>query len=164
MSKFTHEWALWHHSPQDTKWSLDSYNKLLNITNIDEFWTIYNLFDDNNLKYNMLFLMKEEINPLWEDEQNINGGSLSFKIVNNITQTWLELSISLISDKIVNNSSELEKINGISISPKKGFCIIKIWLKNNTNLSYRKFKYLNFLGSIYKPHVNSYDSQNKKLK
>ena len=107
-------------------------NILYTITNLNEFWNIYNLMNIECLKYNMLFLMKDDILPLWENKHNINGGSISIKVVNkNIFDIWLELSMGLIGEYIFINKINIENINGISISPKKGFCILKIWLKSS---------------------------------
>ena len=61
--------TLWHHDPKDTNWTLDSRNKLYQIKNIDDFWCIYNSLNTECLKYNMLFLMKNDIKPLWRMSQ-----------------------------------------------------------------------------------------------
>ena len=75
--------------------------------------------------------MKEDILPTWEDPQNIKGGCWSFKVGRRETfNAWLDLSISLVGNTLVQEYQSPILINlltGISISPKKGFCIIKIW-------------------------------------
>ena len=77
----------------------------------------------------MLFIMKEGITPVWEDEQNRNGGCFSYKINNKfVTQIWKDLSYSLMGETLTENVSFNNNINGITISPKKSFCIIKIWI------------------------------------
>ena len=44
----------------------------------------------------MFFIMREGIEPFWEDPQNVNGGCWSFKISKgNIKKYWTELSIYL---------------------------------------------------------------------
>tara|TARA_B110000211_G_C14093141_1_gene560676 strand:+ start:14368 stop:14775 length:408 start_codon:yes stop_codon:yes gene_type:complete len=65
------------------------------------------------------------IEPRWEDVHNKRGGYWSFKIENNVAvKSWDVLSKFLIGETLCDNHSI---INGISISPKKQFCIIKIW-------------------------------------
>ena len=101
----------------------------------------------------MLFLMKENVEPLWEHEKNINGGCWSFKISKGDLKTsWEELSVNLTSETLCKNS---DIINGISISPKKTFCIIKIWNndknKNKSNLL-NSVNNLSFDSCIYKAH------------
>ena len=51
----------------------------------------------------MLFLMRENINPTWEDENNIRGACYSFKISNKIiTNAWKNISYNLVSENLVN--------------------------------------------------------------
>ena len=153
------EYTLWQHNPKDINWSIESYNNLYTITNEDEFWCIYNLLNTECLKYNMLFLMKKDIYPIWEHPCNKNGSTISLKIVyKDIYHSWIELSMALFGNYICKNPEENEIINGISISPKKGFCIIKIWLSKNID---RKIEYnnniknLDFKNAIYKQHYQS---------
>ena len=76
--------------------------------------------------------MKEGIKPMWEDKQNINGGCFSYKINNKVvTKIWKELSYALMGETL----SDYDIINGITISPKKNFCIIKIWISNCDNIN-----------------------------
>ena len=77
----------------------------------------------------MLFLMREGIKPIWEDTRNRDGGCFSYKVANKlVTQTWKQLSYSLVGETLTNDLKLRPNINGITISPKKNFCIIKIWL------------------------------------
>ena len=78
----------------------------------------------------MLFLMRKGIQPTWEHEKNRHGGCFSYKINNRqVTNSWKNLSYVLLGETLT--ESKLSKyINGITISPKKNFCIIKIWLSN----------------------------------
>ena len=84
---------------------------------------------------------------------NKNGGCWSFKIPKgNILKYWTELSIYLLGENVTKKD---RIINGISISPKKTFCIIKIW---NNNKEKNDKKLLNtkmdipFDSCIYKQH------------
>ena len=44
----------------------------------------------------MLFIMRENINPIWEDVKNKEGGSFSFKIGNKfIKDIWETLTYAL---------------------------------------------------------------------
>ena len=70
--------------------------------------------------------MRDNIHPLWEDKNNINGGCWSYKKnINLISDLWTDISIYLIGETLYN---EPLQINGISICMKKGKnSIIKIW-------------------------------------
>ena len=98
------------------------------------------------------FSLCEGILPFWEDAKNVNGGCWSFKISKG--------SIKSIGQNLVyscgENITKKERlINGLSISPKKTFCIIKIWncdkSKNDKNLLNKKMD-IPFESCIYKQH------------
>ena len=146
-------WVLWFHDPLDNNWKLESYKKIACITSIEDYWNTFNFINNNIIENSMLFLMREGIDPLWEHEKNVNGGCWSLKIEKgNIQPIWNQISLYLCSENISGNS-EIE-INGISISPKKNFCIIKIWNnKNNDKIeNLKKIENISYEGIIYKPH------------
>ena len=108
----------------------------------------------------MFFIMREGILPIWEDKQNKTGGCWSFKIIKkDVFNAWNELAITLLGESITKNPVQNMEINGISISPKKSFCIIKIWNKdsnnNNSKIISKKIPYLYICDSIYKSHIKT---------
>jgi len=128
------EWTIWSHLSNDTDWSLNSYKNITTINNVESILTLYENLPENIIKYCMLFIMRKGINPIWEDEKNRNGGCFSYKINNKyVTEIWKDLSYALIGETITKNDSFNNNINGITISPKKNFCIIKIWISNCCN-------------------------------
>ena len=81
---------------------------------------------------------------------------MSFKIYKkDIYDAWIQLVVNLISENLLKETKNFNKINGISISPKKTFSIMKIWFRDN---SINEAKYLNQMDkfnyeeSIYKEH------------
>ena len=133
--KFENKWSLWFHELFDNDWSIKSYKKLYTFDNIAEFWILYN--NIISLHNGMFFLMKNDILPIYEDKNNINGGYWSIKISNeNILKTWIDLSIELIRG----NLDKKNIISGLTLSYKKKFYIIKIWI---TNKKYNNLSYLN---------------------
>lgn len=130
LHKLNDSWNLWAHLSNDSNWNLKSYRNLSNFKYVEDILSIYQLLDDNLVKNCMLFLMRENITPMWEDENNINGGCFSYKINNRyVVELWKNLSYLLVGENISSNENFNSIINGITISPKKNFCIIKIWLK-----------------------------------
>jgi translation initiation factor 4E len=128
------KWTLWSHLPNETDWSLNSYKNITNFNTVESILTLYENLPENIIKYCMLFIMKEGITPVWEDEHNRNGGCFSYKINNKfVAQIWKDLSYSLMGETLTENDSFNNNINGITISPKKNFCIIKIWISNCDN-------------------------------
>ena len=125
-SKFKNCYNLWIHSTYNNDWSLDSYQKIYNINNISSFWKVFNNHYD--LLDGMYFFMKDNINPIYEDNNNINGGYWSIKInTKDAFNTWLYLCMDLISG----NLDTKNIVNGLSICNKRKFFIIKIWIKNH---------------------------------
>ncbi len=125
------KWVLWAHLPHDTDWTLKSYKKIMTVHSVEEMVALYSAIPEKLVKNCMLFLMREGINPMWEDPQNRQGGCFSFKVPNKtVHNVWKQLSYILVGETLTNDCRLLKLINGITISPKKAFCIIKIWLKN----------------------------------
>ena len=125
------KWVLWAHLPHDTDWPLKSYKKIMEFTTIEEVIALYQALPEKLVKNCMLFLMREGITPTWEDKKNRDGGCFSFKIPNKIVPSiWKRLSYVLTGETISNDNKLLRVVNGITISPKKSFCIIKIWTSN----------------------------------
>jgi translation initiation factor 4E len=158
--KLNDSWVLWYHSPIDNKWDINSYKMIKSVNTIEEFWSLYNFLNDDHVNYSMFFLMREGINPIWEDEHNKSGGCWSFKIAKkDVYKSWTELSIALLGEFITIDKTNSKEINGISISPKKTFSIVKIWNNNSKNHSYnilsKKIPYIYLNSSIYKAHISS---------
>ena len=124
-------WILWAHLPHDTDWGLKSYMKIYEFNTVEQAITITETLPPVLVTNCMLFLMRKGINPIWEDERNRNGGCFSYKIPNkDVPDAWKQLSYSLVGETMSDNNKLLPHINGITISPKKNFCIIKVWLAN----------------------------------
>ena len=124
------KWNLYYHLPQDKQWDLDSYKYIAkNIDNLDTLIALNESIPEKIIKNCMLFVMKSGITPMWEDKQNRDGGCFSFKVSNKqVYDVWTHLFYSLCGETLCINSDHNKYINGITISPKKNFCIIKVWL------------------------------------
>ena len=127
--KLAGSWILWAHLPQLNDWSLSSYVKLYKITCMEEVIAIMEALPPIMIQTCMLFLMREGINPIWEDPRNVTGGCFSYKIGESyVCSVWKELSYIVCGETTSTTTKTFnEKVNGITISPKKHFCIIKIW-------------------------------------
>jgi len=126
------KWDLYYHLPYNKKWDLSSYTLIFkDIDSIDKMMSIQNALPETVIKQSMLFVMRSNITPTWEDENNKNGGCFSFKVINKyVMSVWADLFYSLCGETIFAEPKQNELITGITISPKKHFCIIKIWMKN----------------------------------
>ena len=125
------KWNLWAHLPQDPDWTFNSYKKIYQFKTVEETIAVTETLPENLVKNCMLFIMKDGIIPMWEDPMNINGGSFSYKVSNkNVVEVWRELTYVLVGETFSSNSIFVNRVTGITISPKKNFCIIKIWMSN----------------------------------
>lgn len=152
------KWVLWAHLPHDTDWSLKSYNKIIELNSAESVISCMNTVPPQMVKNCMLFLMRKGINPTWEDPRNMNGGCFSFKVNNNdVYKTWTHLSYLLTGETLSNNHKLQEKITGITISPKKSFCIVKIWLETLDHQNPKELQMvdgINIQGCLFKKHRN----------
>ena len=105
----------------------------------------------------MIFCMRQNILPTWEDPLNRDGGSFSFKINNSdIYDVWNELMTTLMSEMLIKDEILNQSINGITISPKKNFCILKIWMRNIDTQNVKLFNLpssVDTKSTIFKKHI-----------
>jgi hypothetical protein len=152
-------WTLWIHLPHDTNWNIDSYKKICSFRYLDQAIALINQIEESLVVNCMLFIMREDIKPIWEDEKNKNGSCISYKINNRLVYNiWRQMSIFMVSETLLDNIEHQTAINGITVSPKKNFCIVKLWFNNNidekTSISVNKgiTELSNFEG-IFKRHM-----------
>jgi len=154
-------WTLWAHLPHDTDWTPKSYKNIFTMTTVEEAITITETLPEILVKNCMLFIMREGIKPIWEDVKNRNGGCFSYKVINkNVYDVWREFTYALVGNTISTNDSFVASVNGITISPKKNFCIVKIWMSNctfqNPDIITNEVTGLDSHGCLFKKHTPEY--------
>ena len=124
------KWNLYYHLPQDKNWDVSSYSIIMsNIDTAEKVISLNESVHDNVIKNCMLFVMREGITPMWEDPRNRDGGCFSYKISNKyVPEVWKQLFYLIVGETLCNDTAFSKHLNGITVSPKKNFCIIKIWL------------------------------------
>ena len=138
------------------------------INNLVDYRSLIKSLEIQHLQNGMYFLMRENIFPNWEDPDNREGGCWSYKVpCKNIKNIWDSLIEKCLIEAILDKSEEksddeniefnMNEINGISISPKKEFNIIKLWNKNSGEVMNFKLegthKLLEDDSYIYKKHL-----------
>jgi hypothetical protein len=151
-------WNVWGHFPQDSNWSAESYVPIYKLNTVESAIALMNTFPEESVKNNMFFMMKDGILPMWEDEKNIHGGSFSFKIPDkDIYRVWKELTYTIVGETISLNQQFVSNVNGITISPKRCFSIVKIWMCNcdfqNPQLITDAIQGLLIKGCLFKKHT-----------
>jgi hypothetical protein len=129
----SNKWTLWFHTLNDNRWDLEDYKCICSIRTIEEFiYTFRNLTD---ITKGMFFIMRNDIHPIWESNDNVNGGYWSFKVLKmHSNDTWKYLASSLVTSTLTKNTDDDSHINGICVSPKYNNCIFKI-LNNDSKYS-----------------------------
>lgn len=167
------DWIIWYHNPTDKNWNKESYKSILELNTIEDFIAIDNSWSQclPSVTEGMYFIMRKTkqgiIYPRWEDSMNKKGGYWSFKVDNETSHAvWSNLCKFLIGETICVSNTML--INGLSISPKKKFCIIKIWnkdasLDNMTLLSDELKEILNMDECKYSSHIKNIKRDKDKI-
>lgn len=153
-------WRFWAHLPHDTDWTVKSYKDIYKMSTVEESIILFETIPEKMVKNCMLFVMKDGIQPLWEDPKNRNGGCFSYKINNkNVATTWKQLAYTVLGETLTVDPTHEPFINGITISPKKNFCIIKIWLSVCNYKNPSIIKVINDIspqGCLFKKHNPEY--------
>ena len=122
----TGSWTLYFHSPEETKWTLNTFISLGSMKTWGDYWTVINTLKQETLAEGMFFMMRDPSLPLWESHQNIRGGCYSIRCQKkDAPDAYISYSIACMMDAMANDIDN--RINGITISPKRGFNIIKVW-------------------------------------
>lgn len=142
-----YEWAFYSHLPHDTDWTLNSYKRVFDMSSLEDAISLFEHIPKIVVERCMLFVMKSHIKPIWEDPLNKDGSCFSFKVAEDkVYDMWKSIHYLMIGGQLgAHIKSFSDKINGISISPKKGFCIIKIWMETKEFTD----------PSIFNPHFES---------
>jgi hypothetical protein len=120
-------WNLWYHHEKDN-WKVTGYRQFYTIKTIEDFWKMFNNWDRvGGITNKHFFIMRDNITPIWEDANNINGGCWSFKIQEDQAYNLFEdLAVHMLCNKLCPTISD--EILGLSICLKKNNnVVVKIW-------------------------------------
>lgn len=134
MHDLDNNYTLWMHMLYDNDWSINSYKKIYTFNTIEKAACLIENLNSEIIEKTMIFLMKNDIKPIWEVEENKRGGCFSYKITTcYVYELWKKMSYMLIGNSLIDDDIIVKNINGISISPKKNYCILKIWINDVIN-------------------------------
>jgi hypothetical protein len=159
------------HIDYDKNWNnIQSFNNIETIHTWYELITSSNTFLSNLNTANFnLFVMKNEISPMWEDNENRHGSRTNIKI-DNITECMEIFKMLLIyianNNLLIDEYNSLNTIQGITFNPKKkdnvNYFIIQIWYKMNFTIKY--YKNNNFINKNVLNLLNKYSVYTRKQK
>lgn len=149
-------WQFYLHLHENDDWSIESYINMMKVSTVEDAIILNDEINYDLIKKTMMFVMKKDILPIWEDNNNKDGGCFSYKILNkDIEVVWGNVYYSLLGRTITKNTEDYDCINGITLSPKKKFCILKIWMKDCTKVTPDMFIDINEMnpsGCIFRKH------------
>lgn len=124
------KWNLYYHLQTDNSWTHDSYKIIMREIDSVESVNALNETIPEYMLYNcMFFCMKNGIAPMWEDAKNRDGGCFSYRVANtDVSTAWRKLMVAMCGNSLTTGPKYESHINGITISPKKRFSVIKIWM------------------------------------
>lgn len=160
-------WILYFHAPKEKRWTIDTFQPIMTVNTIQEVLSLFVELGDK-LKRGMYFFMKGKIPPLWENYQNIRGGSYSLRgspddgieyYKTYVIGSMLNQAITNPGDSIVGVSVSPKIMNGPNGTSRIGFYVIKLWNKDSE--LYNKPSGLRLLHTnlreedvLYTPHVD----------
>jgi hypothetical protein len=163
------------HHNDDKSWDYNSYYNMTCLKTWGDMATFFNslLTAKGECNYTDfdLFVMKNEISPMWEDKENRNGSICSIKIdsLSEGNKIFKNLVLHMGNNTLLKfNPSTWDNVNGISFSSKKidntaeTYCvIIKIWFKINI-LNYPSIDKI--LNDDINTQIDKYSIKNKPIK
>ena len=154
----TGPWSLYYHDTQDQSWTEESYKKVSSFKDYKTLWSTFSIIGSEKFNNGMWFFMRDPHPPLWENSMNIRGGSYCLKITQNLSFEVFQRYIAAASLDLVSKRPLENRIVGVSISPKKGFHIIKIWNQNGAQSDLKDLALLDetirVQDILYRPNVN----------
>jgi hypothetical protein len=132
-------WTLYFHAPREKRWTLDTFHPIAKVHTTRDILSVFNELGDK-LKRGMFFCMRDPIPPLWENYQNIRGGSYSLRggpdegaeyYKAYTLGAMLNMATLDAADQIVGISISPKIINGPNGTQRVGFYVIKVWNKDS---------------------------------
>lgn len=142
-----HSWDFWHDrqdraptttsstNPDPATSYEDRLEPLASISDVRQFWNVFNNFDISQLKLrDSIHLFHKGVKPVWEDPRNARGGSWTFRVPKaNAAEFWKEICMMAIGEQLqeaVEDPSRKtfrDDICGISLGVRFNSMLVQIW-------------------------------------
>ena len=123
----TGSWTLYFHAPDDRSWAPDSYKKVHTVGAWEDLGATLRELGPGRLTNAMVFAMRGTTSPLWEHHSNIRGGCYCLKVSRRNAVEVYTRYLAAAAAGCATTDPVANPVAGVTISPKKGFVIIKIW-------------------------------------
>jgi translation initiation factor 4E len=128
-------WAFWFRPPisKSNGFVVDyekTVSKIATVGTVEDFYTVYrHLHRPSKLPaVSDYHLFKDGIRPIWEDDDNKNGGKWILRLKKGVADRyWEDILLALIGDQFIETS---EEICGVVLSVRNGEDILSIWSRD----------------------------------
>ena len=159
-------WSMYFHVTDDPDWTFSSYVRLADISTVEDFLASSECVKAH-VPDNMFFMMREGVYPCWDDPKNMYGGCISLKVTkSDAGRAWETICTRVLGETILAKDDDgWESVNGVSISPKKYFSIVKVWLKDGEHNAPTDFSVPKWYAGdvLYRSHLDCIKANTDKL-
>lgn len=121
---------VWYRSPGSKFQDYEkSTNKIAAFSTGEEFWTLYAHLRRPGILPHVsdYHFFKEGIRPVWEDEENRNGGKWIIRLKKGVsTRYWEDLLLAIVGDQF---SDADEDLCGVVLSIRSNEDVLSVWTK-----------------------------------
>eukprot|EP00013_Stygamoeba_regulata_P023573 CAMPEP_0177665892 /NCGR_PEP_ID=MMETSP0447-20121125/21294_1 /TAXON_ID=0 /ORGANISM="Stygamoeba regulata, Strain BSH-02190019" /LENGTH=695 /DNA_ID=CAMNT_0019172011 /DNA_START=190 /DNA_END=2277 /DNA_ORIENTATION=- len=123
------EWTFWYDERPPKGMAAKDYASSIKVigtfATVQNFWRYWNTMESHKLpNYSNLRLFKKGVKPMWEDEQNVNGGKWVINSPKNISHKfWGQLVLNVIGHNFVHSND----INGVVLSIRPTADLVSLW-------------------------------------
>lgn len=132
---FNDTWRAYVHHPNVTDWTHASYKSVGVLSGVDDFWLLWNACEPV-ITRTMMFVMRENVFPTWDDAACIDGAIGSALVPETrAPEVFREMVGMALGEWLARCPGRWSEVNGVSIAPKKEFCVVKLWTTSTENKS-----------------------------
>ena len=177
-------WALWFHDPDDPDWTNASYVQIAAISSANNFWAVQSLLSDKVQNGMFFLMREHVFPCWDDPYNAQGGSLSVKVPNQEATRFWEDLCTSMLSDNLVRGGGHEDTpqggtgpdrgpdagaspgpdageppkthdlVNGLSVTPKGGFCVFKLWLGEAAPKEPCRYAIPPFQGqALYKSHA-----------
>ncbi|KAI1328848.1 translation initiation factor eIF4e [Xylariaceae sp. FL0255] len=127
-------WVFWYRPPITKANGIIEYDKtihaMMSVKTAEEFWVAYSHLKRPSALPTVsdYHLFKKDIRPIWEDEENKQGGKWILRLKKGVADRYYEdLVMACVGDQF---GDETDELCGIVLSMRNGEDVLSIWTRN----------------------------------